>query len=353
MTIAGTDYSCPQCAARVASTLLACPGCGWLAHSDRLQSLADAARRTTETGDHTGALSAWREALELLPQDSRQFEIIQEKIAASTRAVSAVPPAPGTPSTSDKSSPGKKAAAGLGALGLLLLKFKTVLLVLLTKGKLLLLGLTKASTFLSMLLSIGVYWTLWGWKFATGFVLTIYVHEMGHVIALRRYGIKASAPMFIPGLGALIRLQQHVEDPIVDAAVGLAGPIYGLGAALACLGIWCATRQPLFAALAGVTAWINLFNLTPIWQLDGGRAFHALSRAQKWLAAGVVAAAWGYTKLHADDGILLILLLVCIGRAVIDKNEGRGDTRTAITYVGLVIVLSALSLTRLYAPHHR
>ena len=60
---------------------------------------------------------------------------------------------------------------------------------------------------------------------ALGLVLSIYVHEMGHVIALRRYGFKADAPMFIPGLGAIIRLRQHVVDPRADAQIGLAGPI--------------------------------------------------------------------------------------------------------------------------------
>ena len=76
-------------------------------------------------------------------------------------------------------------------------------LFLLTKGKLLLFGLSKGTTFLSMLAALGVYWTLWGWKFALGFVLSIYVHEMGHVAAMKRFGLAATAPMFIPGFGAL------------------------------------------------------------------------------------------------------------------------------------------------------
>ena len=77
-----------------------------------------------------------------------------------------------------------RGAAGPGALGASLVKFKFALIFLLTKATLLLLGLTKASTFVSMLLSAGVYWTIWGWKFAVGVVLSIYVHQMGHVQAL-------------------------------------------------------------------------------------------------------------------------------------------------------------------------
>ena len=146
----------------------------------------------------------------------------------------------------------------------------------LTKAKFLLLGLTKASTLFSMLLSMGVYWAAFGWPFAVGLVLSIYVHEMGHVYLLTRFGVKAEAPMFIPGLGAVIRLRQSFTDPRQDALVGLAGPIWGLGAAIWGPGPGTATGEPYFLAIARLGAWINLFNLIPIWQLDGGRAFRAL-----------------------------------------------------------------------------
>ena len=76
-------------------------------------------------------------------------------------------------------------------LGLLVWKFKFIALLALTKAKFLLLGLTKASTFLSMFLAMGVYWTAYGWKFALGLVVSIYIHEMGHVAALHRYGFRA------------------------------------------------------------------------------------------------------------------------------------------------------------------
>ena len=142
-----------------------------------------------------------------------------------------------------------------------------------------------------MLLSLGVYWTLWGWRFALGLVLSIYVHEMGHVIALRRHGIRAGGPMFIPGLGALVRLKQQVVSAREDAEIGLAGPIYGMGAALVALGLWYITGMPIFAAIASAGAWLNLFNLIPIYPLDGGRGFHAMSRPQKFIAAAAVGAA--------------------------------------------------------------
>ena len=132
-----------------------------------------------------------------------------------------------------------------GTIGALLVKFKTFLLLALTKGKLVLLGLTKLNTLLSMLASIALYWALYGWKFGVGFVLSIYIHEMGHVTALAHYGIPASAPMFIPGFGAFVRLKAYPANPGEDARVGLAGPFWGLGAALVCMGIGVLTGSAL------------------------------------------------------------------------------------------------------------
>jgi hypothetical protein len=117
----------------------------------------------------TSALAAWREALELLPIGTRQHEVIVAKI---TDLVHQLPAnSPGVSTSSSTQTAGMRTAAGLGALGLLLWKFKALAA-----------GLTKSSTFFSMLLSLGVYWTAWGWKFAAGLVISIYIHEMGHVL---------------------------------------------------------------------------------------------------------------------------------------------------------------------------
>ena len=341
MTIAATASACPQCAAPLAPALLACPRCGALVYGGRLQQLADAATAATRAGEVAAALAAWREAIDLLPSDSRQHQVVAAKIAELSRAARN---GDGShlPSDQGHSSTGKKAAAGLGALGLLLWKFKLVLLFLLTKGKLLLLGLTKVSTLLTMLLSLGVYWAAWGWQFALGLVLSIYVHEMGHVAALKRLGFKATAPMFLPGLGAVIRLQQHPANPHEDAEIGLAGPLYGLGAAIIALIGWAVTHHPMLAAIASVGAWINLFNLLPVWTLDGGRAFHAMSRNQRWAAAAAVGSAWLFTH----DGMLVLLLVVIVGRAVTDKGFEPGDRRATWLYVLLVLALSLICLVR-------
>ncbi len=256
--------------------MLACPVCARLVHADQLTALAQSAKEAADRGDNLAAVTAWREALELLPAASKQHQVIAAKITELGRDL---PPdaIPTDPSSAKKGS-GFGVATGVGAFGLMLWKLKTLFL-----------GLTKGSTFFSMLLSLGVYWAAWGWKFALGLVLSLYVHEMGHVIALRRLGYKSGAPMFVPGLGAFVRLKQKVVNPREDAEIGLAGPIYGLGAAAFTLVLWFATQEPILAAIVGVGAWLNLFNLMPIGPLDGGRAFHAMSRPQKFLAATTVA----------------------------------------------------------------
>jgi Zn-dependent protease len=232
----------------------------------------------------------------------------------------------------------KKKLGIIGTIGALVLKFKTVGLLLLTKGKLVLLGLTKLNTLLSMLVSIGFYWALYGWKFGLGFVLSIYVHEMGHVIALARYGIPASAPMFIPGFGAFVRLKAYPASPGEDARVGLAGPLYGLGAALACMGIGIITGSGLFSALAKVGAWINVFNLIPVWQLDGSRGFRALTRQHRIYIAALSGLLWFWTS----ETMLILVALVAVWRCFTKDQPEQPDNVVFYQFAGLLAALSGV-----------
>jgi len=239
----------------------------------------------------------------------------------------------------DHSSGAKKSLGAVGALLFLLWKFKFVLTFLLTKGKILLLGLTKAKTVLSMVLFLGVYWTAFGWKFALGIVISIYIHEMGHVAMLRHYGVKASAPMFIPGIGAVIRLKQALPDVIADARTGLAGPTWGLGAAVGAYLVFLATGWKSWAAIAQVGAWINLFNLIPVWQLDGGRGFCSLTRRQRWQAVAAVGIAWFFTA----QGMLLIVLIAGAIKATTGQAAEKPDRMGLLQYVLLIAALSAMT----------
>ncbi|MFZ0589924.1 MAG: site-2 protease family protein [Bryobacteraceae bacterium] len=169
----------------------------------------------------------------------------------------------------------------LGALLALLAKFKTVGLILLTKGKFLLFGLTHIKALISILLFLGVYWALYGWWFALGFVASIFVHEMGHYVTVRRMGFAASAPIFIPGFGAFVRWRGATADPGILARISLAGPLWGMFAAVASYMVYTGTGQGVWLAVAHVGAWINLFNLIPIFIFDGGTAFAALGRQER------------------------------------------------------------------------
>jgi Zn-dependent protease len=172
------------------------------------------------------------------------------------------------------------------------------LIALLAKGKTLLLLLTKVkflTTSASMLVSIAAYALLWGWSFGVGFVLLLLVHEMGHVIQLRREGIKASAPLFIPFLGAVVGAKSLGDDATAEARVGLAGPILGSIGAAAVMVAGFALDSDFLRALAFTGFFLNLFNLLPVTPLDGGRAFAAMAPWMWFVGLGliiVLAFAW-------------------------------------------------------------
>jgi Zn-dependent protease len=185
---------------------------------------------------------------------------------------------------------------------------------------------------------VGVYWTAWGLPFAAGFVISIYIHEIGHIAALRRYGIPATAPMFIPGIGALIRLRQVTMTARENARVGLAGPVWGLAAALAAYAAGLAGGGGMFLAIARTGAWLNLFNLLPVWQLDGNRGFAALTRRHRWIAVTSLLAAW----VIAGDGLLLLLILAATVRAFGQDAPAEPDHGALWRYAGVTIALAVI-----------
>jgi Zn-dependent protease len=156
-------------------------------------------------------------------------------------------------------------------LGILaLLKWGKALLLLLPKAKLL-------TTSASMLVSVGAYALIWGWKFAAGFVALLFIHEMGHYIQLRREGVKPSGMLFIPFLGAAVGTRSLGGSALAEARVGLAGPILGSLATAALIPIAIATDDEFWRALAFTGFFLNLFNLLPVVPLDGGRAMAAMA----------------------------------------------------------------------------
>jgi Zn-dependent protease len=229
----------------------------------------------------------------------------------------------------------------LAPLALLAVKAKS-LLILLPNLKLL-------ATFGTMAVSIAAYSLLFGLPFAVGFVGLLLLHELGHVIQLRREGIKASAPIFIPFLGAVIAAKSLGKDAAAEARVGLAGPIVGTLAALVPLALWLATGAEFWRALAYLGFLLNLFNLLPVVPLDGGRAMAALSPAV-WIAglAGLVALAF----LYPSPILILVLVFGAIeswrrwkGRKTPASQAyyaiaGRTRALVAVVYLGLAAALA-------------
>jgi Zn-dependent protease len=250
------------------------------------------------------------------------------------------------PGSGRRQGPLKRIGSALAALGVLIANLGA-------KLKLLLVALPKLklfSTSASMLVSIAAYQLIFGWLFSIGFVLLLLLHELGHVFQLRREGIKASAPMFIPFLGAVISAKSMGDDAAAEARVGLAGPILGSIATLVPLGIWLATGSHFWQALAFIGFFLNLFNLVPVLPLDGGRAMAALS-PWIWLVglAGLVAMAFVF-----PSPILLIILLLGgmeswrrwrarntpEGRAY-HRVPARTRALVAATYLLLIVALAA------------
>ena len=237
----------------------------------------------------------------------------------------------------------RKLAAPIVGLGFLLVKFGGLLL-----------KLKVVTTGASMLVSIAAYAWIWGLPFAIGFVLLIFVHELGHVLELRRQGVPTSAPLFIPFLGAVIGMKELPDDAWKEARVALAGPILGSVGAAACWIAAEATGSELLMGLAFVGFFLNLFNLVPIVPLDGGRAVGALHPVF-WFVGLLMMVA----LLVLRPNPILILIVVLGGLDLWRRWRERGEAEhyykvsaqrrlaVGVVYLGLVAVL-ALAMSATY-----
>jgi Zn-dependent protease len=187
-------------------------------------------------------------------------------------------------------------------IGLGILKFGAklkVLLLLLPKLKVL-------TTSASMLVSVAAYALIWGWSFAAGFVALLFVHEMGHVIQMKREGVKVSGMLFVPFLGAAVGARSMGGNALAEARIGLAGPVLGTLATAALIPIAEAQNSDFLRALAFTGFFLNLFNLAPVVPLDGGRAMAAMA---PWMWFAGFAAMLGFFVLFPNPILVLILLL--------------------------------------------
>jgi Zn-dependent protease len=261
-----------------------------------------------------------------------------------------VAPEPPAPSRRDRDSLLKRVGGAIVAAGLLLAKFGKAALLLLGKVKFL-------GTAGTMLVSIAAYALIWGWKFGVAFVALILVHEMGHVIQLRREGVKASAPMFIPFLGAFVGMKQMPKDAGAEARVGLAGPVLGTVGTLVPLALFLATGNPFWQAVTFIGFFLNLFNLLPVLPLDGGRAMAALT---PWMWAVGFLLFIAVAAIYPSPVMILVILFGGMETWRRWKQRKSPEAReyhripkhvrigVAVVYLGLVVALGAgLELTHL------
>ncbi|MGN6555758.1 MAG: site-2 protease family protein [Verrucomicrobiota bacterium] len=199
----------------------------------------------------------------------------------------------------------------------------------------------------TMILSIGAYAMIWGVWFAVGFVVLIFVHECGHLLAARRCGLKVGAPVFIPFMGAFIALKEAPRNAWIEAQVGIGGPILGAIGAGVCELIFLATGNPMFRGLAYTGFFLNLFNLAPVGFLDGGRIVTALS-PWLWLVGFVIMI--GLTVLHPNFILILILIMSAPRLFYLFRRKSEEELRyfevtpaqrwtMALLYFGLIALL--------------
>jgi Zn-dependent protease len=296
-----------------------------MVHANRLEELAASARAHEERQELVAAHSDWQGALELLPADSSQAEWVRAKLAELFQAIRNEAAKDDSPKWTRKLGP-----------------FAPIAL-LLVKGKFFL-SLLKLKFLLSFAAFAGIYWALYGAQFGVGLAVLILVHELGHFVAVKRRGLAADLPMFIPGFGAYVRWTAAGVTPATRALVSLAGPLAGALGAVVCALLWLQTREGLWIGLASFSAFINLMNLIPVWTLDGGQAMVAINRPGR---IGIAIAAVSFAAFFSQP-----LLLLVAGGAVYrafektlaaDMSAEYGVTAYFIILVAALGYLSALA----------
>lgn len=245
-----------------------------------IQQLVNNARQATSAGQFEAARRNWEAVLGLLPPNAPERAGVQREINRLTDRLS---PKPATD--------WKKRLGPIGVGIAALAKYKTAAFLLLTKGKYL----------FSMLAFLGFYWALFGWWFAVGFFASIFIHELGHYVVIRRYGMKAKLPMFIPGFGAYVQWSGGNVDPAVRANISLAGPFFGFLSGLLAFGLYAATGARVWLAIAQIAGWLNLLNLIPVGIFDGGKAMDAISAGQR---AAILALSIAMLFIAGDGNVL-------------------------------------------------
>lgn len=319
---AGLISHCPDCGYELPLGALACPECHVLVHGTDLARLSAEAKQLEAQSRLAEAREVWNRALTMLPPDVKQAEWVRGKISALEHAHCEAANAPPQPS--------HVWAKRLGPLA--------PLAIILAKSKGLLLTVFKLKFLFSFFSFIAVYVTFWGWWFGAGFAASILIHEIGHYVDIRRRGLPAEMPVFLPGLGAYVKWDALGVTKRQIAEISLAGPLAGWMAAAACLWIYTSTGNMLWVALAHTGATINLLNLIPVWQLDGGKAIESLSKNER-VALLIAALTIGVLT---RQGMFLLIAGGTVYRLFNKDKPKREDWRSLIYYVLVMALLAAV-----------
>jgi len=295
-----------------------------------LQRLSEKARALEAKGDLRAASEQWLACIPLLPHISKQVDWIKEHV----RELSEKADAAGIPEI-QAPPPENRWGRKLAPLG--------PIAILLAKGKAILAVVFKLKFLLSLFAFVGVYWVAYGPKFGIGFALLILVHEMGHFVDIKRRGLPADMPVFLPGLGAYVRWQALGVPLETRAAISLAGPLAGWFGSVVCVVLWLKTGDGLWAALAKSNAALNVLNLAPVWVLDGGHAALALSKVNRIMLLVATLILWVVVRQN-------MLLVVAAGAAwrVFTKDAAEKSSTYITTY--FVAVLMVLGLLMYILP---
>jgi Zn-dependent protease len=301
-----------------------CGDCHALVHSDELERLAAEAKELESRGELQQAREKWLSGLDLLPPESKQADWIKrhaEELWAGDAA---------------RLSNGRtQAAAGIGPVSLLDAKRAAPRT-----------ARVNLASLLSFVAFIAIYWAASGLKFGVGFAVLILIHEMGHFVDIKRRGLPADMPVFLPGLGAYVRWQALGVSIETRAAVSLAGPLAGLLASVACAALWWQTGNPLWSELARIGAILNLLNLIPVWLLDGGQAVLALSKTER-IILGLACVALGLVL--GQNTFFLVALGAGYQAFFAGNLPARASRVTTIYYL---VVLTALGVMIRLMPGH-
>jgi len=315
--------TCDACSRDLPAGVFACPECHALVYSAELQELSAKAKELEAKNQFRAARDEWIRALALLPHDSDQAEWIRNHARQLLeRALDAdLPPA--------QDSAWAKRLGPLGPIAVFILK-----------GKSFFLAIFKFKFLLTLLSFLWIDWAMFGIRFGTGFTVLILIHELGHYIDIKRRGLPAEMPVFLPGFGAYVRWQAMGVSLATRAAVSLAGPLAGWLASFACVYLWWHTGDLLYAALARASAMLNILNWIPVWFLDGGQAATALNRSNRiWLLAACCAL-WA---LFSEPMFFLVALGV-IWRLFTKDAAPQSSLRTLGYYVAVLALLGVVLL---------